>query len=500
LRLRYARTGNLTDLQKAIELHQQAVGHLPAGSPDRAGYWSNLGNALSERYLRAGDLADLWQAIVAWQQAVDLAPIDAPDRGLWLNNLGKGLLARYTRTGNMADLNQAIEKFQEATQRIPPDSPDRASLLNNLGSALNDRHTSLGNQADLDDAIEAYQQAVSLMPLNSPDRAVVLSSLGTGLRDRYVRTGDLADLSQAITACQQAVELMPEGSPNRAGCLTNLGTGLHDRYARTGDPADLQQAIKAYQEACNLGLRIHVESALITSRVWGKWSLERQEWEEATEAFGYGIQAIEQLTAVQLSRSGKEAWLREAQPLPASAAYAYARCEQFTQAVIAIENGRARLLAEALERHRADLERLKTSGHTQEYEWYQDTASRVARLDSDEIRQENLDLVAEQRAARTELDAAIAAIRRVPGYKEFFQPPAFAQIQRHLVPNIEGNLAAAYFLVTSVGGLALLVHASGVKQVWFDLTEDEVNGWLLKRDGERVIGGYLSVFSTSWTS
>ena len=32
--------------------------------------------------------------------------------------------------------------------------------------------------------------------------------------------------------------------------------------------------------------------------------------------------------------------------------------------------------------------------------------------------------------ARDELDAAISAIRQVPGYQDFFRPPTFAQVQR----------------------------------------------------------------------
>ena len=52
----------------------------PADHPDRAGYLSNLGIALSARFERTGRDADLDAAIESWQQAVQATPADHPGR------------------------------------------------------------------------------------------------------------------------------------------------------------------------------------------------------------------------------------------------------------------------------------------------------------------------------------------------------------------------------------------------------------------------------------
>ena len=69
---RYQATGEIADLNRALELWQEAVAATPSGSPERPLYLSNLGIGLRERYLRTGDLADLEHALEAWERARSL--------------------------------------------------------------------------------------------------------------------------------------------------------------------------------------------------------------------------------------------------------------------------------------------------------------------------------------------------------------------------------------------------------------------------------------------
>jgi len=245
LSARYARTGDLADLTKALECYQQAVDLTPA----KAMYLNNLGNGLRDRYARTGDLADLTKALECYQQAVELTPANSPDKAMYLNNLGNGLRARYARTGDLADLTKALECSQQAVALTPATSPAKAGYLNNLGTGLRDRYESTGDFAGLTKALECWQQAVDLTPANSTDKAGYLNNLGNGLRDRYESTGEFADLTKALECWQQAVELTPANSPDKAMYLNNLGNGLRDRYARTGDLADLAQAQACFEKA-----------------------------------------------------------------------------------------------------------------------------------------------------------------------------------------------------------------------------------------------------------
>ena len=51
------------------------------------------------RYARTGELADLEAAIAAFQQAVQATPSDSPDLPTYLSNLGTGLRDRMSYRG-----------------------------------------------------------------------------------------------------------------------------------------------------------------------------------------------------------------------------------------------------------------------------------------------------------------------------------------------------------------------------------------------------------------
>jgi Tetratricopeptide repeat len=80
-----------------------------ADHPDLPTMLNNLGNVLERRYECTGQVTDLEMAIEKAEEAVGLAPSDHPDLAVWLNNLGNVLEIRYERTGQVADLEMAID-------------------------------------------------------------------------------------------------------------------------------------------------------------------------------------------------------------------------------------------------------------------------------------------------------------------------------------------------------------------------------------------------------
>jgi hypothetical protein len=479
---RYARLGNKSDLNEAIINHDQAVA-LTTGFPE-ASYLNNLGIALRERYIRTGDLADLDEAIRRCRQAVDLTPPPSPARNHYVNSLGLVLLDRHDRSAGPADLDEAIQCLREADSRTLPASPDRARYLANLAKGLHRRYGNSGDIADLDQAIGCIEQAIGLVPDTASIRVGLLSSLGVALHDRYGRTSDPSDLNAAIHRKQQAVDLTAKKSPDSPMYLGNLGYALRDRYTRTGNVRDPRAASKTFRQACRRGLDVRPEQVLKIGNSWGAWALERAAWKEAAEAFGFGLEATERLLRPQLLRASKELWLRDAQQLHVLAADAFARSGDSASAVAALEGGRARLLVESMEITRLGLEQLTTAGHARLYQRYVTAAEHVAQLEATELRQEKrpltIDLTSELRNARRELDSSIRAIRRVPRYRDFFQVPDFEEIQRRLTTGVAETLlpaAAIYLLLTPAGGIALIVHAGGVRSVPLDFW-----GMRLRRD------------------
>jgi tetratricopeptide (TPR) repeat protein len=318
---------------------------------------TNLGAGLSDRFARTGREADLEEAIRVWREAVEATPPDSPGLPSILNNLGNGLSDWFARKGRQADLDEAIRAYEQAVEATPQDSPGLPTILNNLGVGLRDRFARMGREADLDEAIRVLAQAAATPP-NSPDLPGRLNNLGTSLSERFVRTGREADLDEAIRFLEQAVEATLPASPDLPAYLNNLGLSLRNRFGRLGQEADRQEAIRVYHRACELGRLSHPQVVLDAARNWGRWAMEREQWGETAEAYGYGLATGQQLLARQLLREHKESWLRDLREMSGRAAYALAKVARYQDAAATMERGRARLLAETLQRRRRDLEQL----------------------------------------------------------------------------------------------------------------------------------------------
>jgi hypothetical protein len=460
LRNRYERTGRLEDLEEAIRVYREAVEATPPGSPDRPMFLNNLGTGLRERYERTGRLEDLEEAIRVYREAVEATPPDSPNRPSRLTSLGNGLRARYERTGRLEDLEEAIRVFREAVEAAPPGSPNRPGFLNNLGGGLFRRYERTGRLEDLEEAIRVYREAVEATSPDSPDRPGILNNLGAGLSDRYERTGRLEDLEEAIRVFREAVEATPPGSPDRPGILNNLGIGLRDRYERTGRLEDLEEAIRVFREACVQGLQSNPPHALGAGRNWLVWAFRRGAWEEALEAHGYAVQAAEALLSSQFGYPDKAFSLGEAQGLPARAAFSAWRRGQPTKAVEIVEQGRAQLLREALERRRRDLHALAGTPYEPYYTAYIQATRHLDDLQAIPYPQRPPDWGIRIARALAAQQAAIEALRQnVPGFAYFLKSMPFSEIQRQAA-----EAPLVYMLTTQYGGLALIVRAGGEPQ------------------------------------
>jgi len=157
LRERYARTGELPDLEGAIHNFERAVELTPAGSPILPMYLGNLGNGLRERYARTGELPDLEKAIYNFERAVELTPAGSRDLPGHLSNLGSGLWKRYGHTRELPDLEKVILNFQQALEidREIGNRLGEANQLANLGIVYAER-------GDLDKAKDYLQQAQAI--------------------------------------------------------------------------------------------------------------------------------------------------------------------------------------------------------------------------------------------------------------------------------------------------------------------------------------------------
>jgi hypothetical protein len=253
--------------------------------------------------------------------------------------------------------------------------------LTNLGGALRTAFAGTGDRSLLDRSVAAYQEALATTPPRSTNRGAILANLGSGLLDRAATTNDLDELDQAIQSLRRAVNCTEPAAPELPGRLNNLANALRERYGRLGHRSDLEQAVDAYRDACRHAQDVGLEAGLVVAGNWGAWASQRRSWPEAVEAYGQAADTIGKLVRIQLRRAYKETWLAVAGEVPPRAAYALLATDNLTAAVVRLEQGRARLLSDALERDRADLSALGTDCPDLA-ERYLEAARRVAMLDS----------------------------------------------------------------------------------------------------------------------
>ncbi|KAJ7215744.1 CHAT domain-containing protein [Mycena rebaudengoi] len=262
LKDRYRRSGDVKDLEAALQNNRAAVEQTPEGHPDLAGRLQSLAISFRDRYQRSGDVKDLEAALQNNQAAVEQTPEGQPDLAGCLQSLAGSLIHRYRRSGDVKDLEAALQNNQAAVEQTPEGHPALAGHLMSLAVSFTDRYQRSGDVKDLEAALQNNQAAVEQTPEGHPDLAGHLQYLALSFIGRYRRSGDVTDLEAALQNIQAAVEQTPEGHPDLAGHLHSLAISFRDRYRRSGDVKDLGAALKNNQAAATLHILNSWHSAL----------------------------------------------------------------------------------------------------------------------------------------------------------------------------------------------------------------------------------------------
>jgi CHAT domain-containing protein len=520
----YTFTGQLQAIDSSIAIFQKIIEETPSLSPDLPDYHVNLAKSLQNRYDGLAHLENLQRAISHYRIALELLPssgelahkeqkplvLDASARSSYSYNLAGALLFSYLATGRVAHLQEAIQWQREAlrflpatavssqaeyrralsnlllhlhnrerrleplneaiklaaygTQHLDTHSPQLAKMYNALGNALRQRYLAAHDPADIQQTIAAYRKALAATKADSPEISNSYGLLGNALWNSYTDFHGLQELEEAIANHRLALDLYKgELAINRAAFLSNLGIPLLERYTLFHQQQDLEEARNICEEACRSGAP---EIARGTARPWGNMEANMGNWDEAAQAYRYAVQAQEKLYQVQLLLIEREGLLGEESEIYARAAYILARVGRFQEAVTTLEQGRAKRLGEALERDRADLQRVEKVD-LQAFRLYQDAASQLRQLERTErddwlldpehgkVQRRGAVAPYEQISrAREDLEEAIKRIRQLPGLRDFLREPTFPSI-------VEAALPAhplAYLVTSPWGRLILLVQ------------------------------------------
>ncbi|MGW6740047.1 CHAT domain-containing protein [Streptomyces sp. NPDC055025] len=286
-------TPGSAELDAVVTVLETQLAALPENAPERPGYLSNLGLALSRRYAATRDARDLEAAVRAGRSAVDGTPDDAEHRAVRANqghNLTSVLVTRYEREPTDDHLREAIDVARQCVADTPAEDPNARDRSGNLAVLTRLAHQRTGDPGDLRTAIDAHTAAVDLVP--EPERATSphVGRLGTLLWQRYESQGDALDLSGALDLLQRArpplpargdgepaiahrVESPPVRGDDERSVLVSLGGALLARHQRHGDPADLDDAVRCLEAVGGDDVIATTASANLGAVLWARHSL-----------------------------------------------------------------------------------------------------------------------------------------------------------------------------------------------------------------------------------
>ncbi|KAF2135190.1 uncharacterized protein K452DRAFT_281871, partial [Aplosporella prunicola CBS 121167] len=164
-----------------ILLHPIKVDH-----PDRSSRLNNLGSQFGRRFEQTGEIVDLNRAVEVADQAVESTPLDHPDRAVCLNNLGNLLETRFEWTKVRKDRNSALNLFKKGWECRTAPPLVRIILARFAGL------TSTAAAITLEAGKDSYK-ALELLELGRGVIAGLLLELRTDISNLKLRRPALAD-------------------------------------------------------------------------------------------------------------------------------------------------------------------------------------------------------------------------------------------------------------------------------------------------------------------
>ena len=360
-RIRGERADNL---ERAIAYCEQAltVYTREAFPQDWALTQNNLANAYAERI--RGERADnLEQAIAHYEQALTVYTREAFPEGWATTQHNLATTYRNRICGERADnLERAIAHGEQALTVYTREAfPELwASTQNSLAVAYTDRIR--GERADnLERAIAHGEQALTVYTREAfpQDWALTQNNLANAYAERI--RGERADnLEQAIAHCEQALTVYTHTAfPERWARIKNNLAGVYTGRIR-GERADnLERAIAHGEQALTVyTLDQFPADHQRTQRNLGNLYFAERNWAVAHKAYAAAIAVGDVLLTTAYTEVGRRAEVGETDRLHAAAAYSLLRLERAEEALLALEQGKTRLLAEALALGNADLNAL----------------------------------------------------------------------------------------------------------------------------------------------
>lgn len=381
------------------------------------------------------------------------------------------------------NIERAIEYYHAALEIYTPQAFPLyyARTQHNLGSAYGQRIEG-ERSANQEQAIAHFQAALEYVTRDEyPDEwASIQYNLGNIYHDRIAGDRE-ANLEQSIACYEAALEAQPAGTLRYARCLNNLGNVYRDRVAGERE-ANLKQAVACYEAA----LHICTPDAFPADHHMMQLNqaaaeAERENWPGVVDAYR-GAQAVEQVLArLGSGTAGRDSILKEGNSTGARLGFALTRCGLLEDAIVAIEQGRTRSLAEALALAAAEPALIKDERRRARYEEALETFRQVQALvnspletqfPSDaahpvtehELRRGLLEHAERYRKARQAFEEVVTEIQQAHDPADFLQESINAHVILEASTHCGEQHAIVYLVSTPWGGYAIAAFGANAEK------------------------------------
>ncbi|GIF97005.1 CHAT domain-containing protein [Catellatospora citrea] len=422
---RFKFTGELTQLDRALEIFQTVVAIGAEGGINEAGQLINLGNMLMQRFALSPELATLDNAISAFDRGVRMFGEDDPFLPMARSVYGGALLER-SRHSDIAGqperfLEFAIAELRRADRAQTGYAEHRRTIRNNLAIALHEQFKHSAHLPALEEAESLFRAilAVSRDDIAGRLATVNLAAVVTG------RPGAGEDAwDEAGRLLRRAVEMTAPGHVDRVRVLRNLGVHLGDIARRRANAAAGAEATEIFEQILSM------PTASSDSRVRAAVTIAELaaftgDWTAATQAYGRAVDLLNATAVAALYRADRAHALSRFFGLASDAAACALNAGQPRRALELLEHGRGVLHGQSL---------AVQSTLAALHETAPDLADRFEQLtreldakpagDDTDLPEEVVSALMEQRRrAAGERGRIVEQIRAIDGFVDFLRAP-----------------------------------------------------------------------------
>lgn len=357
-RLAGDRAANIEEAIRHAKLALEVVA--PEERPEEWAMTQDLiGMAYADR-LRGDGADNIEQAIAAHRRGLEVYtrernPIE------WARVSGNLALALSQRVYGdaVASVEEAIGCADAALTVISREKyPDEWARLQNMLGAFYARRTIGDARASLDAAIQALQRALLVRtPARSPRLwAIAQTNLGGVYLQRAELGGGVADVEAALEAFHAALGVESRESDVQRWAhlyrMVGLAHATLDGLGRAGAAA---QAIAHYEAAlAALPVEVFPADRLSTARDLAELHFRHGQWSGAHDAYEEAVHAVDVLVQSAHTEVGRRSLVERSTEVFASDAYCLLRLDRPLDALVRLDRGKVRVLAEALALHDAE--------------------------------------------------------------------------------------------------------------------------------------------------